>query len=594
MGTAVVLSLFLCALVVAEFPWTEWTEIGRTSPDAEVKFTMALKLENLDVLNELSERLSTPGSPEYRQWKTIEELNEITRPNPARVAELLSYLRQFGLTGLDYSDFIEVHGRAADVEKAFSAEYHEYQYTYLDTLVIHRSSVHPTIPVQFRDLVMFITGCSNFPHPRRAAPKRIADVGSYYMVPQTLQAQYSVDSSYVASNPNTTQGVVEFAPIAGVSSTDLDQFMQKTDGPSNAQLAYTVGNFVNTPIGGVGFESTLDVQYIMGLAPGVPTAFYVVDGWIYDFTTLIQQRAQQGKPVPLVFSISYGWAEADQCSITGAGTGCGQLGGTSLSYVENSNVGFQKIGMMGTTVFVASGDAGAASKENNDCRNQRTPIQPDYPASSPYVTTVGGTMFKTANTLAPPLPPFCAESRITCAGSGYEIVSQPPESLITSGGGFSNYAPTPSYQSAQVQAYLSSQALLPPSSDFNSSGRAYPDITALAHHFMIVDRGETTAVDGTSASSPLTAAIFSLINDNLLNNNQPPLGFLNPTLYSLCGGSSGSTLVQDITEGNNTTTEKSLLPCTTVGYGATAGWDAVSGFGSPNYKTMLPAIMGAF
>ena len=42
------------------------------------------------------------------------------------------------------------------------------------------------------------------------------------------------------------------------------------------------------------------------------------------------------------------------------------------------------------------------------------------------------------------------------------------------------------------------------------------------------------------------------------------------------------------------TTEKSGLglgaPCTNAGYGATAGWDAVSGVGSPNYPGLLSAL----
>lgn len=105
-------------------------------------------------------------------------------------------------------------------------------------------------------------------------------------------------------------------------------------------------------------------------------------------------------------------------------------------------------------------------------------------------------MFSTANTLSAPLPPFCSENRVTCAGSGVEVVSQVPDAFITSGGGFSNVAPTPSWQTSQVQGYLNSGALLPPVTEFNSSGRAYPDLTALAHHFMIVENGKTLAVDG--------------------------------------------------------------------------------------------------
>jgi len=368
--------------------------------------------------------------------------------------------------------------------------------------------------------------------------------------------------------------------------------MQLTGGDTSANLTYTVGNFKFNPVDPVDLESTLDVQYIMGVAPGVPTSFFVVDGWIYDFTTLIQQRSSDNLPNPLVFSISYGWAESDQCSIVGQGTGCGQLGGTSSSYVQNSNVGFQKIGLLGISVFVASGDAGAATKENIHCRKRHDPIQPDYPASSDYVTTVGGTMYNTANTLSSPLPPFCSENRITCAGTGYEVVCQVPDALITSGGGFSNVAAMPSWQSNQVQNYLNTAALLPPSTEFNSSGRAYPDITALAHHFMIVERGESLAVDGTSASSPLTAGIFALINDNIMNNGGNPLGFLNPALYTAYASNTG--IAQDVTYGNNTTTEKSGLglrpPCTTAGYGASQGWDAVSGIGSPNYPQLLQSL----
>ena len=105
-------------------------------------------------------------------------------------------------------------------------------------------------------------------------------------------------------------------------------------------------------------------------------------------------------------------------------------------------------------------------------------------------------MFRSADVLSNDVPSFCMKERITCAGSGEEVVSQLPDSDITTGGGFSNVAPTPSYQKAQVAQYLSSGALLPPATDFNSTGRAYPDITALAHHYMIVEWDLSVAVDG--------------------------------------------------------------------------------------------------
>lgn len=85
-----------------------------------------------------------------------------------------------------------------------------------------------------------------------------------------------------------------------------------------------------------------------------------------------------------------------------------------------------------------------------------------------------------------------------------------------------------------------------------------------------------TLVDGTSVASPITAGVLTLVNDALLAAGKRPLGFLNPMLYSTKGA--GFT---DITSG-------SVTGCndTTAGFPAKAGWDAASGFGSPNFKAI--------
>ena len=92
-------------------------------------------------------------------------------------------------------------------------------------------------------------------------------------------------------------------------------------------------------------------------------------------------------------------------------------------------------------------------------------------------------MFSTAQPLSAPLPPFCSENLVTCAGSGVEVISQVPDALITSGGGFSNVAATASWQLKQVQDYLNSGALIPPTSDFNSSGRGKLTILSSGERF---------------------------------------------------------------------------------------------------------------
>ena len=89
-------------------------------------------------------------------------------------------------------------------------------------------------------------------------------------------------------------------------------------------------------------------------------------GWLVEFTTAFMAASD----VPLVVSVSYGWAESAQCQIDGAY--CSQHGVNSEAYVKRVNTDFQKIGTAGTSILIASGDAGAASKLNMACQNTQT------------------------------------------------------------------------------------------------------------------------------------------------------------------------------------------------------------------------------
>jgi len=83
--------------------------------------------------------------------------------------------------------------------------------------------------------------------------------------------------------------------------------------------------------------------------------------------------------------------------------------------------------------------------------------------------------------------------------------------------------------------------------------------------FAIVENGEITADSGTSASGPVVAAIVSLLNDYRISNGQPPLGFLNPWLYS-----KGYQGLNDILKGQSE-------GCIGRGFNASTGWDPVTG-----------------
>jgi tripeptidyl-peptidase-1 len=150
----------------------------------------------------------------------------------------------------------------------------------------------------------------------------------------------------------------------------------------------------------------------------------------------------------------------------------------------------------------------------------------------------------------------------------------PETGAALSSGGFSNYFPMPAYQADAVNFYVGAVPGLN-TSLFNASGRAFPDVSAYGKSVAIVNATQETLVDGTSASTPIFASVIALINDHLLANGKPPLGFLNPWLYT-------SNALTDVTDGNNP-------GCGTDGFPATIGWDPVAGLGSPNFTALLSA-----
>jgi tripeptidyl-peptidase I len=152
----------------------------------------------------------------------------------------------------------------------------------------------------------------------------------------------------------------------------------------------------------------------------------------------------------------------------------------------------------------------------------------------------------------------------------------PEKAASLSAGGFSNYFGIPSYQSTQVQSYKSSIGTTN-SGKFNTTGRGYPDVAAIGQNVIIVSGGQTGAVAGTSCSSPIFASVVGLLNDQLLAAGKSPLGFLNPWLYS-----TASSALNDITTGSNP-------GCSTNGFSAKAGWDPVTGLGSPNFAKLKTA-----
>jgi len=319
------------------------------------------------------------------------------------------------------------------------------------------------------------------------------------------------------------------------------------------KISRTVGDGASESHTGGQIEAELDTQYIMSIGGNVDTEFWTFVGrapnepenepFLKFLTTLSNTPDDQ---VPLVISTSYGEDEDN----------------TDLDYAKRCNVEFQKAGVRGITLLFSSGDSGVAgiggsvlndtSACKSDCDAGSDCFVPQWPAASPWVTSVGGTK---------------------------SYPGQPEQADGLSSGGFSLRWPRPSWQKAAVDAYTKiTDADMPDATKYRPEGRGFPDIAAQSENYMVTLDLIPYPVSGTSCASPTVAGIISLLNDVRLQNGQPSLGFINPLLYSSMPGS-----LTDIVKGSNP-------GCDSKGFPAKAGWDPVTGLGTPNYDKMVRVV----
>ena len=132
---------------------------------------------------------------------------------------------------------------------------------------------------------------------------------------------------------------------------------------------------------------------------------------------------QNSSAFPSVASLSYAWSEMQVCADIADGKTCEQLGINASVYVSRTNEELAKVGMLGISVVVAAGDSGAHGRSDINCDSNE--MNPAYPASSPYVTAVGGTIIADGISNKPKSP-LCATvngSRThPCATGGTEVV----------------------------------------------------------------------------------------------------------------------------------------------------------------------------
>ncbi|OAL52778.1 tripeptidyl-peptidase 1 precursor [Pyrenochaeta sp. DS3sAY3a] len=568
----------------------EWTKLERAHGDKTIQLQIGLKQGRFDELDRHLHEVSDPDHSRYGQHLSADEVDELVAPTSETHDLVHDWLLENGIDveELGYStakDWIIVHLPISRVESLLDTEYHNYKHK--DGSVVARTTTW-SLPRHLHDHIdaiqptnSFFRGAAreatwvsesvevpaSYQEPKNSSIAAVCNVTS--VTPECFQTLYSTKWYKTQASDKNSIGFTNYLgeiPIRPDTKLFLQKYRPEAVSQAYAFKQYSIDNgpvqdgpltYNQSTVEGISREANLDVQAISGISWKTPIISYSTGGqppFIPDISTpentnepylawvnwLLQQKS-----IPKVISTSYG--EPEQT--------------IPRSYAERVCKQFAQVGARGTTMFFSSGDRGLGGTDTcytNDGKKTYK-FQPDFPTSCPYITAVGATM-----NFEPEESAYRA-ARNTSAGF---------RDLYSSGSGFSDYFPRPSWQDDVVPEYVEGLGDLYDGL-YNKEGRAYPDLSAQGLYFAYFWNGTEGVISGTSASTPLTAGIFSLVNDALIASGRPALGWINPWLYKK--GYKGLT---DITKGFS-------YGCNVQGFPVKEGWDPITGFGTPDFPKLL-------
>ena len=555
---------------------------------------MALRERNLDELDRRAAAIADPDSDEYLNFMSKDELYALTAPAPETFDTIFTFLEQNGIERESVTvrgATLTIRATAAAVEKMFATECFLFQHnTYTKVNVIRQLGAY-SLPPHIAPLVELVLDVSTFPslegrshiieQRRNKLANGVGQSSGQAMIPLGIATVYQLPYPIKPlSNPNVSHGVIEFVGET-YNETDLQTFSKDVGVP----LALpTADHIYGNGKGDAQIEATLDIQYIEGVNPASTPWFWIES----DNTTLTKWMFMWGVDtidnmpnVPDVLSVSYGLPELDQC-VYFDNVVCKELGVDYRGYIVASDRNFQKFGTLGLTAIVCSQDRGVQMKENP---HQAAVFNPEYPGTSLFVTSVGATEFLNATYTLPNPPALC--SQYSCVSGGTEGAVSYALSGYLSGGGFSNVTRRASWQENAIKQYIASGVPLPSPRDYNVGGRGFPDVSAVGHNAWCIYGGQVALISGTSESTPIFAAVVSLLLAEFKAVTGKNFGFLNPFLYKMWAAD--PTTFHDIVVGDNCSSGPGAQ-CKGTGFLTTVGWDPVTGLGTPNYANMLAYV----
>lgn len=407
-----------------------------------------------------------------------------------------------------------------------------------------------------------------------------------------LQGAYGVASAIASGNDGSgvTVAIID-AYASPTIVTDSNTYFSRHGLPTwtSGQFSQVVApgtyhhpeSFAQDPQGWYG-EETLDVEAVHTMAPGARVVYVGAPNNYQDLDAALNHVVSNH--LADIVTNSYGFSSEF----------------LPPGYIKPYNDTFIQAAAEGIGLYFSSGDSG-----DETFGGPANTATPDWPASSPWVTAVGGTSLAVdqANNNLFETGWGTKRSRLNCNGflAAKNAWCAREVYLYGSGGGTSRLFAQPSYQQGIVPASLATRWSSTPA-------RVIPDIAAVGdpNTGMLVGQTQTFStgvaygefrLGGTSLSSPLMAGIMAVAQQR----KGSPFGFANPAIYALSAGA-----FNDITDpastvavvradyANGEDASNGILYSirrmnVTFTLHTTAGYDDVTGRGTPN-GTFIAAI----
>jgi subtilase family serine protease len=509
--------------------------VGHVPASQSMRLVLVLPHRNQSELESLVKELYDPFSPLYRKFLTVEEFTARFGPTQEDYDSLIRFAEARGFTVVGTSRNrmnLDVIGSVHSIETAFHLTMGIYQHP-TENRTFFAPDREPTADLAIQ--LWRVAGLDNYSIPRPAlvrrdtsasAVKSNATTGSG---PEASFLGSDMRAAYYGGTALTGSGQsLGLFELVGTDLTDLKTYYANVGQTNAVPITLTSVDTQSTSCvfsaGCDDTEQTLDMTQALGMAPGMSNLVMYIGtgalaGQAIDDAGIFNAMAT-ASPLNAQLSSSWAWKPSDP---------------------STDDIYFQEFAAQGQNLFLAAGDAGIWRANGFF-----------WPADSALVTSVGGTALDT-----------------TGAGGAWASETGWED---TGGGIGPDDFPIPSWQVAAAAGCAKC----------SQSFRNGPDVSANADFtfYVCADQEACTAnlYGGTSFAAPMWAGYLALANEQYsLNGATSTLGFINPALYAIGGGSDYGLDFHDITSGGNTD-------------GTAVGYDLSTGWGSPNGSALIGSL----